>query len=379
MKTKPRVYFTSNVFSVEELGSNVRISETIRNEIQVLWNRLKSTAEVRILKEKFPSSEQIEKDLKEFNPHIIGCHLSHHITSNMQQISNLFAIATSTAGYNHIERLEEENILITHTPGVLHEAVADYTITLIMANLRNIIDLHNYVWDGLWTLDDKWDLDQDLSSVITNKTIGIIGMGEIGIEVVKRLYPWGVKFIYYDIQKKESIEKQYPKIEFKENLKELFKEADIISLHLPLNNHTENLIDKEFLMLMKENSLLINTARGGILNLNDFLYLLETGKAQINFSFDVYPQEPLNNLTLQRFKKIKQSYPDIRMILMPHNASADADTRAKMVVLLLNDIIKLLESSDINDLENVHVISEQKEQLHVKKWKIFEFWKLNIK
>jgi len=377
MKTKPRVYFTSNVFY--ELGSNVRISRIIRNEIQILWNRIKSTAEVRILNERFPSSEQIEKDLKEFNPHIIGCHLSHHITSNMQQISNLFAISTSTAGYNHIERLKEDNILITHTPGVLQEAVADYTISLIMTNLRNIIDLHNYVWDGLWTPDDKWDLDQDLSSVITNKTVGIIGMGEIGIEVVKRLYPWGVKFIYYDIQKKEGIEKQYPKIEFKENLKELFKEADVISLHLPLNKHTANLIDKEFLMLMKENSLLINTARGGVLNLDDFLNILESGKAQINFSFDVYPQEPLNDLTLQRFKKIKESYPDIRMILMPHNASADADTRAKMVVLLLNDIIKLLESSDINGLENVHIISEQKEQLYVKKWKIFEFWKLNIK
>ena len=377
MKTKPKVYFTSSVFS--ELGTNVRISIKIRNEIQILWNRLKSTAEVRILKERFPSSEQIEKDLKEFNPHIIGCHLSHHITSNMQQFSNLFAISTSTAGYNHIERLEAENILITHTPGVLHEAVADYTISLIMANLRNIIDLHNYVWDGLWTPDDKWDLDQDLSSVITNKTVGIIGMGEIGIEIVKRLYPWGVKFIYYDIQKKEGIEKQYPKIEFKENLKELFKEADVISLHLPLNKHTENLINKEFLMFMKENALLINTARGGILNLDDFLTILETGNAQINFSFDVYPQEPLDERILQRFKKIKELHPNIRMILMPHNASADADTRGKMVILFLNDIIKLIESSGIIHLENVHIISEQKKKLLTKKWKIYEFWKLNTK
>ena len=377
MKTKPRVYFTSNVFS--EIGSNVRISSAIRNAIQILWKKLKSTAEVIILNERFPSYEQIEKDLKEFNPHIIGCHLSHHITSNMQQTPNLFAISTSTAGYNHIERLEADNILITHTPGVLHEAVADYTISLIMANLRNIIDLHNYVWDGLWTPDDKWDLDQDLSSVITNKTVGIIGMGEIAIEIVKRLYPWGIKIIYFDIQKKKGIETHYPKIEYKENLKELFKEADIISLHLPLNKHTENLIDKELLMLMKENALLINTARGGVLNLDDFLNILESGKVQINFSFDVYPQEPLNDLTLQRFKKIKELHPNIRMILMPHNASADADTRGKMVILFLNDIIKLIESSGINDLENVHIISEQKKQFPTKKWKIYEFWKLNTK
>ncbi|MBY9004515.1 MAG: hypothetical protein KGD73_11120 [Candidatus Lokiarchaeota archaeon] len=377
MKTKPRVYFTSNVFS--ELGSNTQISKTIKNEIQILWNRLKSIADVRNFKERFPSSDQIEKDLKEFNPYIIGCHLSHHITSEMQQISNLFAIATSTAGYNHIERCEEDNILITHTPGVLHETVADYTISLIMANLRNVVDLHNYVWDGLWTPKDKWDLDQDLSSAITNKIVGIVGMGEIGIEVVKRLSHWGIKFIYHDIQKKKDLEKHYPKIEFKENLRDLFKEADIVSLHLPLNKYTENLIDKELLMLMKENSLLINTARGGVLNLDDFLNILESGKAKINFSFDVYPQEPLNELTIQRFKKIKDSYPNIRMILMPHNASADADTRGKMVILFLKDIIMLLESSGINDLKNAHIISEQKEYISAKKWKIFEFWKLNTK
>jgi len=79
---------------------------------------------------------------------------------------------------------------------------------------------------------------------------------------------------------------------------------------------------------MKNNSLLINTARGGILNIDDLLDLLEKKEIQINFSFDVFPNEPLDHRTLKRFKNIKEIQPNIRMILMPHNASADADTCA---------------------------------------------------
>ena len=73
---------------------------------------------------------------------------------------------------------KEDDIIITHTPGVLHNTVADFTVALIMSNLRNIVDLHNYVWNGNWSSEDKWDLDQELSSVINNKTLGIVGLGE---------------------------------------------------------------------------------------------------------------------------------------------------------------------------------------------------------
>jgi len=289
--------------------------------------------------------------------------------------SEIVAISTSTAGYNHIERTEDDDIIITHTPGVLHETVADYTIALIMANLRNIVDLHNYVWNGKWTKDDKWDLDQQLSSVISHKTIGIVGMGEIGSEVLKKLYPWGLKIIYYDIRKREDLEQKFPGIEFKTSLNDIFKEADIISLHIPLNKHTQNLINKNLLKLMKNNSLLINTARGGVLNLDDMLNLLENREIQINFALDVFPEEPIDKETLERFKKIKAELPHIRMILMPHNASADADTRGRMVIIFLKDIINLIESKKIEDLEKVHVIPEHRRILNEKRWRIQEYWK----
>ncbi|TFF92216.1 MAG: hypothetical protein EU543_05725, partial [Promethearchaeota archaeon] len=347
MNMKPKIFLTSNVFSAEEIGENRNISENIRQKIKTLWKELKSKSQLKVFEGRFPAESQIRNNIEQFDPQIIGCHLSHTITKEMLENSNVFAVSTSTAGFNHIGRPEEDDIIITHTPGVLFETVADYTISLIMANLRNLIDLHKYVWEGNWSPDEKWDLDQKLSSVIDHKIIGIVGLGEIGIELMKRLYSWGLKIIYYDIKSKEDIEKLYPGLEYKENIKDVFKEADVVSLHVPLNANTKQMIDKNVLKLMKKNALLVNTARGGVINFDDLLELLEKREIDINIAFDVYPEEPIDPKILERFKKIKQNNPDIRMILMPHNASADADTRGKMDVMFLSDLIQITDSKRI--------------------------------
>lgn len=371
---KPKVFFTSNVFSAQEIGSNEKINQDIRKIIKNLWLKLNKIAEIKIFNGRFPTEEQIKNEIKNFNPEILGCHLSHPISSTNLENSNIFAVSTSTAGYNHIQRPREDDILITHTPGVLHQTVADYTIALILSNLRNIIDLHNYVWEGKWLADEKWDLDQSLSSIIDNKILGIIGLGEIGQELIKKLYPWGLKILYYDITRKQDIEKNYPNIEFRSGLEEIFSEADIISLHMPLNKHTKNIINKKLLIKMKINSLLINTARGPVLDLEAVLELLENKDISINLSFDVFPEEPMKKEFLERFKKIKNERPELRLIFMPHNASADADTRGKMDILFLEDIIKIIESNKIEDLNNSHIIPEHKKQLNTKKWKIIDYW-----
>jgi lactate dehydrogenase-like 2-hydroxyacid dehydrogenase len=375
MPSKLKVYLASNIFTENEIGSNEIINLQIRNNIKSLWEELREVAEIKVFNGRFPDSAHLKNEIDNFKPHIVGCHLSHEINVEMLNNSDIFAVLTSSAGYNHIHRTNKDDILITHTPGVLHETVADYAIALILANLRNIPDLHNYVWDGHWTANDKWDLDQSLSSIIKNKVIGIIGLGEIGLDVVKKLYPWDLKIIYYDLTHHPEFEKQYPQIEYKQNITEIFRQADIISLHIPLNKSTENIVNQKLLKIMKKGALLINTARGGIINFNDLLNLMEKKEIQINLAFDVYPEEPLNPIILERFKRIKKEQPYLRIILMPHNASADADTRGKMVILFLEDLIKIIKSNKIEDLENVHLIPEHKKQLENKNWQIYKYWK----
>ncbi|MBY8985603.1 MAG: hypothetical protein KGD65_11065 [Candidatus Lokiarchaeota archaeon] len=374
MTYKPKVYLTSNVFSAMEIGSNETISEHIRNNIKNLWQELNQISELKVFNGRFPSEDEINKDIKEFKPDIIGCHLSHSLISESLKNSNIFAVSTSTAGYNHIQRTQKDDILITHTPGVLHETVADYTIAIIMANLRNLVDLHNYIWENQWTPDDKWDLDKNLSSVITSKVLGIVGLGEIGKEIIRRLYPWGIKILYYDIRQMNDFEQNFPSIEFKEKLEDIFRDSDIVSIHVPLNKHTEKMINRDLLKLMKKNALIVNTARGPVLDLESLLNMLETNEIQINIAFDVFPIEPLDNKILKRFRKIKQQRPEIRMILIPHNASADADTRGKMNILFLQDIIKIIKSSSLEDLNDVYIIPEHKKQLYDKEWRINNYW-----
>jgi len=371
---KPKIFLTSNVFSAEEIGENQNISENIRQKIKTLWKELQSKSELKIFEGRFSTKTQIRNNIKQFDPHLIGCHLSHSISREMLENSNVFAVSTSTAGFNHIERPEEDDIIITHTPGVLFETVADYTISLIMANLRNLVDLHKYVWDGNWSPDEKWDLDQKLSSVIDNKTVGIIGLGEIGAELMKRLYFWDLKIIYYDIYQNRELEKLYPKLQYKKNIEDVFKEADIVSIHVPLNSATKHMVDSKLLKLMKRNALLVNTARGPIVNFKELLDLLEDGEIKINIAFDVYPKEPIDLGVLKRFKKIKENNPEIRMILMPHNASADADTRGKMDLMFLSDIIQIIDSKRIENLEKINLIPPHRKKLYDNEWRIQNYW-----
>jgi lactate dehydrogenase-like 2-hydroxyacid dehydrogenase len=323
---------------------------------------------------RFPSEDQIRQDIKSFDPNFIGCHLSHKITSDMLKNENIYGVLTSTAGFNHIERPEKDDILVTHTPGVLYETVADYTIALIMANLRNLIDLNRYVWEGNWTPEDKWDLDQNLSSVIDNKTVGIIGLGEIGTELMKRLFVLGINIQYYDIERSIELEKLHPGLEYQSNIKDIFKQCDIVTLHVPLNDATRHLIDAELLKEMKNDALLVNTARGAVIDFEDLLRLLENDEININIAFDVYPEEPIDPKILERFKKIKEENPQMRIILMPHNASADADTRGKMDILFLEDLITMINSENLYDIEKIHLIPQHEENLQKTDWRIFNYW-----
>jgi glyoxylate reductase len=375
MPTKPRVYITTTVFG--DIAKNQLLSKNVRDEIDKAWKDLKSVSDVVVFNGRFPEQAEIKKQLADPKTKFIGCHLSHKIDAESLAKSNVVAVCTATMGFDHVGQVP--GIIITHTPGVLNLAVGDYTVALIETALRNTNGLHERVWSGDWTQKSlPWDLDGDISRALDGQVLGIVGLGEIGIELARRVQPWKVKILYYDIVRREDAEKQF-NMEFRPDMKNIFKEADIISLHIPLNKQTQGIVNKALLSEMKDGSLLVNTARGGILNTADLIELLDSGAKRINFATDVFEIEPIPLDVLEKFKAIKQKHPDLRFVFMPHNASADGNTRGTMAKMLLEDLYWLVISKKIDDLKKCRIVAVQKKALFdegkVADYRISKYWK----
>src|SRR6056297_1569628 len=210
MNSKPKVYLTSPVFF--EIAEHDKVSQKFKDRVVELKGKLYDVAELILSEKRFPEKNEIAATTEENNVDFIGCHLSHPISEQAVAIPSLKAVCTSTAGFNHVSLADD--LLVTHTPGVLDDTVADYTIAIILANLRNVVKLHNFLWSENWSPDQKWDLDENLNNVIDNKIVGIVGLGEIGVEVAKRLLPWGLDVVYYDINRNRKMEEEYDNLTF---------------------------------------------------------------------------------------------------------------------------------------------------------------------
>jgi glyoxylate reductase len=369
MPAKPRVYITTTVF--DDIAKNQLLSKDVRDEIDKAWKDLRSVADVAVFNGRFPEPGEIKKQIADPKTRFIGCHLSHKIDAESLAKSNVVAVCTATMGFDHVG--QAQGVIITHTPGVLNLAVGDYTVALIETALRNTSGLHERVWSGEWSKNAQpWDLDGDVSRSLDGQVLGIVGLGEIGIELARRVQPWKVKILYYDIVRREDVEKQF-KMEFRPDMKSIFKEADIVSLHIPLNKQTQGIVNRSLLSEMKD------TARGGILNTADLIELLDSGAMKINFATDVFETEPIPLDVLERFKAIKRKHPDLRFVFMPHNASADGNTRGTMAKMLLEDLYWLITSKRIDDLKKCRIVAAQKKALFdegkVADFRITKYWK----
>ena len=372
----PKVYLTSSVF--HEIANHEKVSKDKKEQIEKLWQELHKFAEVFCDNDRFPSEQKIYDVVKQNNIDFIGCHISHPITKAILEIPSVKAVCTSSMGFNHI--FPHPGILITHTPSIMDKTVAELTIGIILANLRNIVGLHNYLWDGKWDPDLKWDLDENLNKSLDSLTLGIIGLGEIGREVTRRLYPWGIKIVYYDINRDQDFEIKFPKLTFIEKMEDVFKTADIISLHIPLNELTNGIVNASLLKQMKKNALLVNTARGAILNFPDLIRLLKSKEISINLAFDVFEPEPIPPETLNEFKKIAEDRLELRFVFIPHSGSSDADTRATMTIVLLTNLIKLCKSEEPDDIKDLKLIPLQRmfknlNKTTLEKLKTYRIWK----
>ncbi len=243
---------------------------------------------------------------------------------------NLKIIANYAVGYNNIdvEYATKKGIYVTHTPGVLTEATADRTWALRLGVVRRVVEADKFTREGKFV---GWKPSLLLGHDLYGKTLGIVGMGRIGQAVARRGLGFGMKIIYHNRHRlPKDIEKKFD-ARYVE-LDDLFKEADIISLHTPATPETYHLVNKERLSLMKPTAYLINTARGTVIDERALIDILKNGRIQ-GAGLDVYEFEPKLTDGLSELKNV---------ILLPHIGSATIETREKMSIMVCENVDKAL-------------------------------------
>jgi len=245
--------------------------------------------------------------------------------------AQLKVVANYAVGYNNIDVVEakKRNIMVTNTPGVLTEAVAEHTIALLFAIAEKIVESDQYLRDGKFK---AWGPKLFLGADIKGKILGIVGMGRIGSEVARRMQDgFDLKIIYYDLKRDEELEKKF-NMEYRA-LNDLIKEADFVSIHTALTPETTHLINKERLAMMKPEAILINTSRGPIVDEAALVEALKQKKIA-GAALDVFEKEPELATGLVQLENT---------VLTPHIASATKNTRDKMAEMAASNIIAVLE------------------------------------
>jgi len=251
---------------------------------------------------------------------------------HMESSKNLKLICIAATGMNNVDldAAKTLNIVVKNVSGYSTKSVAQHTFSMALYLLEKMTHQNHVVQSGTWT---KSGLFTDVSkpfSEISGKKWGIIGLGEIGKEVAKLATAFGADIFYYSTSGRNR-DSRYQRT----TLENLLSGCDIISIHAPLNKQTNNLINKENLPLIKENALLLNLGRGGIVNEED---LAEALNGQ-NFyaGLDVLTQEP-----------IKENHPLLtiankeQLLITPHIAWASIEARQKLLAGIVKNIRNFL-------------------------------------
>jgi len=239
-------------------------------------------------------------------------------------------IANYAVGYNNIdvEYAKSKGIVVANTPGILTDATADLTMALILACARRLPEGERFVREGKF---EGWKPELLLGLDLKGKTLGIVGMGRIGFAVGQRAKAFGMKVVYFNRTRKANAENELNAK--KVSLEKLMKMSDVVSLHLPLTAETRGIIDKNKLNLLKPTAILINTARGEVLDEKHLIKMLKRKKI-FAAGFDVYTNEPNLNPALLELENA---------VLLPHVGSGTVETRNAMAELVARNVVSYFQ------------------------------------
>jgi len=241
----------------------------------------------------------------------------------------LRVVGVHGVGCDHIDLQAAKEIgkAVFNTPSALTETVAEMTLALILALTRRVVSADKAVRAGDWTRK-YGDL---IGSELMDKTIGIIGLGRIGSAVARRLKPFRVEILYYDVVDRSEVEAELGIRRV--DLDTLFRLSDIITLHTPLTPQTRGLISKRAFGLMKDGVYLVNTARGKIVDQLALIEALKTGKVS-GAALDVFEEEPLDpSNPLASIDNV---------ILTPHLAASSREAMRRMAVQVAEGVMAVL-------------------------------------
>ncbi len=243
----------------------------------------------------------------------------------------LKVVANYAVGYDNIDvaAAKERDVLVTNTPGVLTEAVAEHAMALILSAARNIVDSDKFTREGKYK---QWEPKGFLGPQLKGKVLGVVGLGRIGSRVAQIARKGlDMEILYYDVKRNEDFEKEVA-ARFGD-LDEVLKQSDIVSIHVPLLPATRHLINEEKLKMMKNSAVLINTSRGAVV---DEKALVEALKSKEIFAagLDVFENEPELSPGLAELPNV---------VITPHTASATFEARDAMSKIAAENIISVLE------------------------------------
>jgi glyoxylate reductase len=269
------------------------------------------------------------------------CTLTEKIDDELIQSigSQLKVISSMSVGVDHIDipAATQRKIPIGNTPGVLTDATADQAFALLLAAARRITEAERFLRAGKW---QTWIPNLLLGADLAGATLGIIGFGRIGQAVAKRAQGFNMKIIYHSPNAKPA----YGAAQV--DLDTLLKESDFISLHVPLKPETKHLVNAEFLSKMKLNAILVNTTRGGVVDQTALCNALKS-KQIFAAALDVTDPEPL-----------PMDSPLLELencLIVPHLGSATKQTRDKMAILAVENLIAGLENKKLPNCVNPEI------------------------
>lgn len=248
-------------------------------------------------------------------------------------------IANYGVGFEHIDldAAKRAGVAVTNTPGVLTDATADLAMTLVLMATRRTGEGERQVRSGAWS---GWRPNQLIGSDVRGKVLGVVGMGRIGVATARRAHHgFGMRIAYFARHRADAELERELGAEYVPDLHNLLARSDVVSLHVPGGDETENLIDTAALAAMKPGSYLVNTARGTVVDHDALAQALSSGHLA-GAGLDVYPHEP----------EVPPALLDIEnVVLLPHLGSATVETREAMGMRALANVEAFAKGEDLPD------------------------------